>query len=87
MKTLCKPENETEAIAITSLLEAHSIHSSIQSFHDAAYDGLFQAQLGWGIIKVNDSDYETAIELLTHWKSGTPDSEEISIKTASSKEP
>jgi hypothetical protein len=77
MITLYKPEDETEAIAITALLEENSIHSSMQSFHDTAYDGLFQGQHGWGIIKVNEADYETAGTLLTNWQTGIPDAMEM----------
>jgi hypothetical protein len=80
MKTLCKPENEMEAIAITALLEAHSIQSSIQSLRDTAYGSVYQAQYGWGVIKINEADYDAAIELLTRWKSGTPDTEEMTGK-------
>ena len=60
MITLYKPEDEAEAIAITALLEANSIHSSMQSFHDTAYDGVFQGQHGWGVIKVNEVDFDAA---------------------------
>jgi len=61
MKTLYKPEDEEEAIAVKALLEANSIYPSMQSFHDTAYDGIYQGQHGWGVIKVDEADYEIAI--------------------------
>jgi len=77
MKILYKPENETEAIALSSLLEANSITTEIQSFRDTAYDGLFQNQHGWGVIRVDEPDYDIAIALLRDWKSAIPDSQEM----------
>jgi hypothetical protein len=47
-----KPENEAEANVIKSVLAEHGIYAEIKSFHDTAYDGLFQAQYGWGLIRV-----------------------------------
>lgn len=52
MKILLKPKNEPEANAIKSILEENGIHAEIQSFHDTAYDGLFQSQFNWGVIRV-----------------------------------
>lgn len=43
-------ENEVEASLLGSLLEQEDIPHTIQSFHDSAYDGIFQAQRGWGCI-------------------------------------
>ena len=77
MKILYKPEDESEAIAISSLLEKNSILSEVQSFRDTAYDGLYQNQHGWGVIRVDESDYDSAIQLVREWKSAIPDSQEM----------
>jgi len=41
-------ENATEAQLLESILKEHKIPHRIRSFHDTAYDGLFQVQKGWG---------------------------------------
>ena len=41
-------ENTIEAQLIDSILSEKNIPYRIRSFHDTAYDGLFQFQKGWG---------------------------------------
>ena len=41
-------ENSIEAQLIESILSEKKIPHRIRSFHDTAYDGLFQFQKGWG---------------------------------------
>ena len=72
MKDLIKPENATEADVIKKILEENGITAEIKSFYDTAYDGLFQAQYGWGLIRVSDSDYHEAKRIIEDWKSATP---------------
>ena len=43
-------ENTFEAQLVESFLTEHGIPHRIRSFHDTAYDGLFQVQRGWGAI-------------------------------------
>ena len=43
-------ENIVEAQLIESILKEKGIPHRIRSFHDTAYDGLFQLQKGWGEI-------------------------------------
>ena len=73
MKNLIKPENSAEAQALQSLLQQHGIPSQLVSFHDTAYDGLFQAQYGWGVIRVADSDVAEAEKIVQTWKDAAPD--------------
>ncbi|BBO76059.1 hypothetical protein DSCW_34760 [Desulfosarcina widdelii] len=73
MKTLMKPENQAEANVIKSVLEEHGIIAEIKSFHDTAYDGLFQAQYGWGQILVHDSDFTEAQRIVEEWRNSTPE--------------
>ena len=42
--------NEVEARLLEKVLEEREIPFQIKSNHDTAYDGLFQAQLGWGYL-------------------------------------
>ncbi len=72
MKNVVQPENEAEANAIKSLLEEQGIHAEIQSFHDTAYDGLFQSQYGWGVIRVSEADLPEAKRIVEEWKHATP---------------
>ena len=41
-------DNIIEAQLVESILKEQNIPSRIRSFHDTAYDGLFQFQKGWG---------------------------------------
>lgn len=41
-------ENGIEAQLIGSILDERDIPHRVRSYHDTAYDGLFQVQKGWG---------------------------------------
>jgi hypothetical protein len=41
-------ENAIEAQLIGSILDERNIPHRLRSYHDTAYDGLFQFQKGWG---------------------------------------
>ena len=69
---LYKPENEAEANALHTILEENDIYSEVLSFHDTAYDGLFQSQYGWGVIKVHQEDRDSARKIITEWKAAAP---------------
>lgn len=43
-------ENLIEAQLIGSILNEKEFPHRIRSFHDTAYDGLFQVQKGWGVL-------------------------------------
>ncbi|MBW2410717.1 MAG: DUF2007 domain-containing protein [Deltaproteobacteria bacterium] len=71
MKNLMKPDNEAEANLIKSLLAEHGIYAEIKSFHDTAYDGLFQFQYGWGIIRVSETDLPEAQRIIKEWNNAS----------------
>jgi len=73
LKTLMKPENEAEANVIKSVLEENGISAEIKSFHDTAYDGLFQSQYGWGLILVSESDFAEAQRIVKEWSNSSPE--------------
>ncbi|MDY6906407.1 MAG: DUF2007 domain-containing protein [Thermodesulfobacteriota bacterium] len=73
MKTVITPENHAEASAIKAVLAEHNIHAEIQSFHDTAYDGLFQAQKGWGVVNVAEDDVDAARHIIEEWQNAAPD--------------
>ncbi len=73
MKNLIKPDNGAEARVLRLLLQQHGIKSQVVSFHDTSYDGLFQAQYGWGVIRVAESDFVEADKIVREWKESSPD--------------
>jgi hypothetical protein len=73
LKTLMKPENEAEANVIKAILEEHGIYAEIKSYHDTAYDGLFQSQYGWGLIRVAEQDLPEARRIVEEWRDAAPE--------------
>ena len=43
-------ENQFEAQLLTSILSERGIPHRLRSYHDTAFDGLFQTQKGWGYV-------------------------------------
>jgi len=44
-------DNEIEAQLMDSILMERNIPHRMKSYHDSAYDGIFQAHKGWGHIE------------------------------------
>ena len=63
-------ENTIEAQIMGSILEEQKIPHRIQSFHDTAYDGLFQLQKGWGAIWAPEVHQNTIRDILEDIRSG-----------------
>jgi hypothetical protein len=57
-------DNIIEAQLIDSVLNEYGIPHRIRSFHDTAYDGLFQFQLGWGALWAPVSSRAEILEIL-----------------------
>ena len=57
-------DNIIEAQLIESVLNEYGIPHRIRSFHDTAYDGLFQFQLGWGALWAPVSSKSEILEIL-----------------------
>ena len=57
-------DNIIEAQLIKSILNEQNIPHLIRSFHDTAYDGLFQVQMGWGKLCAPLSYKQEIIEIL-----------------------
>ena len=53
-------ENEIEAQLMDSVLEERNIPHRIRSYHDSAYDGIYQTQKGWGAV-LAPSEFEEEI--------------------------
>ncbi len=57
-------ENIVEAQLVGSILNQQNIPHRIRSFHDTAYDGLFQFQMGWGKLFAPLSFRQEILEIL-----------------------
>lgn len=56
-------ENEIEAQLLDSVLNERDIPHRIRSYHDSAYDGIYQAQKGWGVVQAPLSYKEEIISI------------------------
>lgn len=56
-------DNEVEARHMEAILKERKIPHVIKSYHDFAYDGLFQLQKGWGHLEAPES-YREEIETI-----------------------
>lgn len=52
---ICVLDNLIEAQVVSAALDARGLAHRIRSYHDTAYDGLFQLQKGWGEIQAPES--------------------------------
>jgi len=57
-------ENQFEAQLLTSILMERDIPHRLQSYHDTAFDGLFQTQKGWGIVSSPEEYHGEIKEIL-----------------------
>jgi hypothetical protein len=69
-------ENDFEAQLLDSILTERDVPHLMRSYHDTAYDGLFQTQKGWGNVSAPLSCREEVLEILSDLRSqaGLPDS-------------
>jgi hypothetical protein len=58
-------KNEIEAMLLDEILTEKQIPHIIRSYHDSAYDGLWQTQSGWGHIEAPE---EYSDEILSVYK-------------------
>ena len=58
-------DNEIEATLLESILKEREIPHFMRSYHDTAYDGLYQTQKGWGVINAPESYREEIKEILS----------------------
>ena len=56
-------DSQVEARILEGVLKEHDIPHLIKSYHDSAYDGLFQAQKGWGHVAA-PAEYKDEIKAL-----------------------
>jgi hypothetical protein len=63
-KKILTLSNEIEALRIMNILDNNKISHVIRSFHDSAYDGLFQNQYSWGVLEADEKDEARILDLL-----------------------
>lgn len=57
-------ENLFEAQRLGAILEQRGIPHVIESFHDSAYNGLFQSYRGWGSVQAPQEYRKTILEII-----------------------
>ena len=58
-------ENEIESCLLDSILNERGIPHLLRSYHDTAYDGLYQTQKGWGHVSAPRAYCEEIQEILS----------------------
>ncbi len=56
-------KNEIEAMLLDEILTEKQIPHLIRSYHDSAYDGLWQTQSGWGHIEAPEEYSDEIISI------------------------
>ena len=56
--------NEVEAMCLASELRRQGIPFLMRSYHDSAYDGLFQTHSGWGHVEAAAEHRDAILETL-----------------------
>lgn len=64
VKRILTINSEVEALRIRDILDENGISYMIRSFHDSAYDGIFQNYLGWGVLEADEENEARILELL-----------------------
>ena len=67
-------ESIIEAQLVTSILREQHIPHRVRSYHDTAYDGLFQMQKGWGEIWAPADRRREILTILDAVRSENPNS-------------
>ena len=62
-------DSNIEAQLIESILTEQNIPHRMRSFHDTAYDGLFQVQKGWGNIFAPLEHKKEILEIISNIRS------------------
>lgn len=66
-------ENEIQARLLDSVLTERNIPHRLRSYHDSAYDGIYQAQKGWGIVQAPPEYKEEILVILEDLPLEEPD--------------
>lgn len=75
IRQVVKLRNEVEASVMKAELEQRGIPHVIRSFHDSAYDGLYQMQSGWGAVEAAEEHRKEIEEVYADLCGGPPEPE------------
>ena len=75
IRRVVKLRNEVEASIMKAELEQRGIPHAIRTFHDSAYDGLYQMQSGWGVVEAADEHRSEIEEVYADLCGGPPEPE------------
>ncbi len=63
-------ENDQEALLLDLILNERDVPHEIQSYHDTAFNGLYQTQKGWGHISAPRAYHEEIVEIISGLRKG-----------------
>ena len=63
-------QNEVQARLLDAALKERDIPHMLRSYHDSAYDGLFQGARGWGHVEAPERYRDTIHEILDGLEEG-----------------
>ena len=76
MKKIAVLDNMVQAQLLESMLKEHDIPHVMKTYHDSAYDGLFQGPKGWGHVEAPEEHESEILALLDELRDqegqGTP---------------
>ena len=64
MKKIAVLDNMVQAQILESMLKEHGIPHVMKTYHDAAYDGIFQDMKGWGHVEAPEEHGAEILALL-----------------------
>jgi hypothetical protein len=64
-------ENDQEALLLDSILDERDIPHEIKSYHDTAFNGLYQTQKGWGHISAPRVYHEEIMGIISDLRKET----------------
>jgi hypothetical protein len=56
-------KSEAEAILLSGLLEQRGIPHMLRSYHDSAYDGIWQTETCWGFLDADEENRDDIIRI------------------------
>ena len=68
IKKIAVLDNIVEAQMLESLLKEQNIPYVMTTYHDSAYDGLFQGQMGWGHVEAPEKHESEILAMLDDLK-------------------
>ncbi len=63
-------DNDFEAQLLGSILTERKVPHMIRSYYDTAFNGLFQAQKGWGYISAPPDCHDEILEIVDDIRAG-----------------